>query len=319
MVRHLSCMVQWLIVVGWFSVALANPNTIQQDSLSAVHPKDTIIEFKTYLESSQVPLNGMVIFYIELSWIDDMSRFHIAPIPTPHLTNLTMEGSGSSYKLSPLPNGAYKSVKTFTYQFRPLGMGMAYIDGLEIKYTDTVTGKSDILYSNRMMIKITEPLPENSTGMALSIIYLVLLTIFALTIIYFGIKYVQKRKGAQKRSQQSVMPIAEQYLKQLSQEIDPKGANLNEMTNRLSKIFREFLSVEFHLPAGVVAGKEICEQLAAEGVAEGDIKRLNELFEQMDMIKFGGEEITPNEFSHIYTIVEDFLVQRKQVWEAEHA
>lgn len=309
----------WIILVAVPSFLLARTPEVQNDSVSTIPLPSSQIELKTYVESSRVPLNRPVVFHVELSWIGDMGRYNIEAIPLPVLTNLTMEGSGSAYRLDPLGNNNFRSVKSFTYQFRPLSLGMAYIDGLTIKYTDSQTGKSDALYSQRMMIEIVDPLPENSPGVTLSLIYLALLTIFALTIFYFVIRYIQKRRAKKKVDVLPQVSPAEEYLKQLSQEIDPKGTNLNEMTNRLLKLFREFLQKEFHLSPGAAAGKEVCNYLAEKGINEETLQPIRKMFEEAEVVIFGGSEIQPDDFSRFYTIVENFLKNRKEVWEAEHA
>ncbi len=319
MVRFGTVIRLWIFALALLSLLMARASELQKDSVVTSPLPSSQIELKTYVESSRVPLNRPVIFHVELSWIGDMSRYDIEPIPLPVLTNLTMEGSGSAYRLDPLADKSFRSVKSFTYQFRPLSLGMAYIDGLTIKYTDSKTGKTDALYSQRMMIEITDPLPENSPGAALSLIYQALLAIFALTIFYFVIRYIQKRRARKKMPMQPQSAPAEEYLKQLSQEIDPKGANLNEMTNRMLKLFREFLQKEFRLPPGVAAGKEICDCLAEKGVSDESLQPIRKMFEDVEVVIFGGSEIPPEEFTRFYTIVENFLKDRREVWEAEHA
>ncbi len=307
-----------IILLAVHSHLLAGATRLQNDSTSSTPVPSSQIELKTYVESSRVPLNRPVIFHVELSWIGDMSRYDIEPIPLPVLTNLTMEGSGSAYRLDPLKENSYRSVKSFTYQFRPLSLGMAYIDGLTIKYTDSQTGKTDALYSQRMMIEIVDPLPENSSGVTRSLIYLALLTIFSLTIFYFVIRYIQKRRAKKKLPVLPRVSPAAEYLKQLSQEIDPKGTNLNEMTNRLLKLFREFLQKEFSLSPGAAAGKEVCNYLAEKGLTDETLQPIRKMFEEAEVVIFGGREIQPDDFSRFYTIVENFLENRKDVWEAEH-
>ncbi len=141
---------------------------------------------------------------------------------------------------------------------------------------------------------------------------------FGVAIIYFVIVYFKKKKETQK-APESATSLAEQYLKQLSHHIDPRGTNLQEMTLKLSGIFREYLSKEYQIPAREASNTEICEYLKNTGLEDTELERLQQLFEKLDIVKFAGADIDPSEFSNIYGTVEEFLNQRKKIWEDEKA
>jgi len=61
--------------------------------------------------------------------------------------------------------------------------------------------------------------------------------------------------------------LAQEYLTIISQDIDPKSTNLSEMTSRLSQIFREYLSRDFHISAREASSQEIIEQLESKVVS----------------------------------------------------
>lgn len=307
-------------VLGYmgFLLWLAIPALATPEDTTQTPPVASTIELRTYLDSPRVPLNRAVVFHVELSWIGDMSRYQITEIPQPVLTNLLLEGSGSSNRLEPLPDGRFRSTKSLTFQLKPIELGMAYIDGLVIKYRDTMTGETDALHSQRVMVEVIDPVPDGSMGGVWAAIYVVLLGIFAAAILYFGVLYFKRRKEA-RQARQPKVSLAEQYLKRLAQEVDPKGTNLNEMVVLLSKIFREYLAREFRIPAREASSEELYRHLSDAGVEENDLQRLRELFNKLDVIKFAGAEVDPAEFSLIYGTVEAFLVRRKKQWEAEQA
>lgn len=288
------------------------------DTLNASANQPSTIELKTYLKRSSVPLNRSVEFHLELSWIGDMSRYQIIQIPQPVLTNLVMEGSGSANRLEELGGGQYRSTKSITYKLTPLAIGMAYIDGLEVKYRDQKTGEVDALYSQRMSVQITDALPDESGSSFLAIIYIVLLGVFFVSVLYFLALFFKRRKQA-KSAVEPEIPLAERYLKKLSHEVDPKGANLSEMTVQLSRVFREYLANEYNITTREASTKEIVSHLKAAGVNEAELRRVEELFEKLDVVKFAGGEVDPTEFSNMYGIVENFLYERKKNREAENA
>jgi len=288
------------------------------DTLNASANQPSTIELKTYLKESSVPLNRSVEFYVELSWIGDMSRYQIIQIPQPVLTNLVMEGSGSANRLEELGEGRYRSTKSISYKLTPLAIGMAYIDGLEIRYRDQKTGEVNALYSQRMSVQITDALPEESGNGFQAIIYVLLLGVFFISVLYFLMLFFKRRKQA-KSTVEPEIPLAERYLKKLSHEVDPKGTNLSEMTVKLSRIFREYLANEYNITTREASTKEIVNHLKAAGVNEAELQRVKELFEKLDVVKFAGGAVDPAEFSGMYGIVENFLYERKKTWEAEQA
>ncbi|NOX37123.1 MAG: hypothetical protein GXO78_06250 [Calditrichaeota bacterium] len=272
------------------------------------------IEFKAYVEQSRVPLNQKVIFHVELSWIGPLNRYEIQPIEQPVLTNLLMEGSGAANRLIPLENGKYRSVKTITYQFRPMEMGMAYIDGILIRYRDRVTGEEDQLQSQRIMVEIVEPVAEGGKHVR-AIIYIVLLGLFFSTVLYFVVQYVRRRRMTEPETRPA-MPLAERYLVKIGQEVDPRSTNLAEMTRRLSRIFREYLSREFEFPTLEASTSEILTHLRQKNLDELEVNRLEAVFHKLDEIKFAGRKVEPTEFMEIYGVIEAFLNKRKELWYA---
>lgn len=282
------------------------------DSLGAASaPAPTDIEFKSYIEESRVPVNRQVVFHLELSWTGDMKRYQFTRIPQPVLTNLLLEMSSSSNKLETLPSGQTRSIKRISYQLSPLEMGMAYIDAVEVAYRDILTGEDSRLFSQRMEIRIIEPVAEGRSKLE-ALIYIVLLILFSGTIAYFLVLYVRKRRPRRSPESTEVSP-AERYHGRLAREIDPKSANLSEMTDRMSKLFREYLAEEFQIRTTESNIENMLEQLKSAGVTAADITKLTELFQKLDVIKFAGSSVNPAEFSLLYGTIENFLVQRKQL------
>ena len=149
-----------------FSLIIIGFMLVPDFSQSADDTGQSEIQLRTYIEQENIPLNREVIFHIELSWPGDLSRYKISEIVEPTVTNLTTRGSGSSNKVRTDGDGKLKSIKEITFYFRPLEMGMAYIDGVIINYQDTATQKDESLISSRIGVKIIEPLPEPSQNTA---------------------------------------------------------------------------------------------------------------------------------------------------------
>ena len=298
----------------FFLWSFQNLFALNGDTTRTAPPAPARIQLNTLVESSRVPLNRPVIFHIELSWPGELSRYQIEPVSQPILTNLLLEGSGSENRLEPQEDGTFKAIKSITYHFKPLEMGMAYIDGVVVKYVDRETGEENQLSSQRIMVEIVEPLPEEGEGPVRAVIYIVLLLIFFAVLLYFIILYWKKRKQAQ-HSLAPVESLPEIYLNRLAQEVDPRGTNLAEMTARLSKIFREYLDEDFGIRARESSTQEIVAQLTELNLEERDRENLKTVLEKLDLIKFAGKNVDPADFTDIFGTIEAFLIKRKQLLE----
>lgn len=285
------------------------------DSLGNLGYQSQQILLDSYVEESKVPLNRPVILHVELSWKGELNRYQIEPVNQPILTNLLLDGSGSENRLEPQDDGTLKAVKGITYRFRPLEMGMAYIDGLLVKYREKGSDREESLSSQRIMIEIIDPVPESGKGKVKSIIYVVLLIIFFIIVFYFLVVYVRKRREA-KNGIAPVISPAEFYLNRMVQNVDPRGTNLNEMINRLSRIFREYLQEEFNFPALELSTKEILEQVNKLEIEDSDKSQLSRVLEKLDVVRFAGRGINPDEFIDIYGTIENFLLKRKQLFDS---
>lgn len=268
------------------------------------------IQLNAYVENSRVPLNRPVVFHVEVSWPGNLSDYQIEPLSQPVLTNLLLEGSGSENRLDPLGAGKYRAVKSITYRFKPLEMGMAYIDGIVVKYTDKATGQQDQLTSQRIMVEIVDPLPEADGPRTGLFIYGILLALFFGIVFYSVFLYFRKRRAA-RSGNLPVTSLPEIFLNRLGQEVDPRGTNLAEMTQKLSRIFREYLDQDFGIPARELSTDEIVERFAQMALEEEEKDKIADVLRRLDLIKFAGKNVDPAEFTTIYGTIETFLIKRK--------
>ncbi|MEL6820453.1 MAG: hypothetical protein AAFP70_01730, partial [Calditrichota bacterium] len=281
------------------------PLTARADSLS-VQPG--FISLRAYVESGQVPMNRNVVFNLELSWTGDMSRYQITDIPQPILTNLLMEGSGSTNRLETV-DGQLRSTKMISYKLRPVEEGMAFIDGLEVNYIDTQTRSAEKLQSQRVMVEILEPVSEGGAVVS-SLIYWILLGIFLTTIAYFIMVFLKKRRARAEGNSVEVLSPEQSVLKKISQEIDPKGSNLNDMVLRLSGLFTNYLGEKI---VGIDSSSTADDLLKA--VTKSDLQlskaaSFGEALNDIDLVRFAGKKLQPHEFSAIYNEIESFLLEQ---------
>ena len=139
------------------------------------------ISLLTYVENESVALNREVVYIVQLSWQGELSRYKISDVLDPDVTNLIVRGSGSSNKVITNSDGKEISTKRITFYFRPVEMGMAYINGVTIRYKDTLLDQNESLLAGRISVKIIDPIPGNSSNNILQyVIYAIMILVIAL-------------------------------------------------------------------------------------------------------------------------------------------
>lgn len=282
------------------AVGLAKPAA--HDSLNSE------IQLRTYLTKDAVPLNKEVVYYVELSWQGTLNRYHILKISDPVLTNLKLRGSGSSNRFYLDKNNQPRSVKKITFYFTPLEMGMAYIDGINIKYEDTVNKQTSRLISERLPVKITEPVDQSNNRFDLGKILVIGLVLLFLFVILFSLaRYFQKRKETDE-GEEVQLTLEESFLKELKQSIRLSSELPEKNFQNLQQLFNRYLKERFGLPSGSEF-HEIKIVLDAHGVNDDLITKLEDFSKRGELVKFAGEPVSESELHIFLDTVELILTE----------
>ncbi len=264
------------------------------------------IQLRTYLAKESVPLNKEVVYYVELSWTGDMNRYHILEISDPVLTNLKLRGSGSSNRFYIGKNNQPHSVKKITFYFTPLEMGMAYIDGITIKYEDTVTGQTGRLISDRLPVKIVEPVAQPGQGMNVGkTLIIAFLVLFLLTILFSLYRYyVQKKQKQQDEPPQRT--TEEEFLEELKETIRFGEVLPEKNFEAVRQLFDRYLKTKF----GILAGTEFPEIKAvfkAAALSDDLLDKLEQSFKKAELVKFAGEPVSESDLHFFVDTLELIL------------
>ncbi|NOX88575.1 MAG: hypothetical protein GXO77_06085 [Calditrichaeota bacterium] len=273
----------------------------QTDSLNSE------IQLRTYLEKEPVPLNDEVVYQVELSWVGKLNRYRILEISNPVLTNLKLRGSGSSNRFYLDDNNQPHSLKKITFYFTPLEMGMAYIDGITIKYQDAVLNQTGQLMSQRIGVKITEPTSRPGEGMRwgkMLVIFLAILFIF--TVIYSIIRYFQQKKK-QEIQEEPQQTVEEEFLQTVKQNIRADNGIPEKKFNELMDITKQYLRKRFDLPAGAEFF-EIKIVLEKASVPQQVLSKLEQFYQRAELVKFAGEPVNETEL-HFFIDTVELLLQ----------
>jgi len=294
----------FLVILVSSSLSQSVPDTLSSE-----------IQLRTHIESENVPLNREVVYHIELRWQGDLSRYKISEILEPTSTNLVTRGSGSSNKVRTAPDGSLISIKEITFYFRPLEIGMAYIDGVTIKYTDQNKGKDDSLISSRIGIKIIEPLPEQSENGMISdlLVALIVFVVFGF-ILYFYLLYRKKQKEAAEKARFEIKEtVEEKYLRLLKETIHINTDNIRDSLNDLTHLLNGYLSERYHFPVSNLSADDLMDVLKEKELSEESLSRINDYYTKANLVKFAGEAVEDSEFHRLYDTVELLIENQKNV------
>ena len=296
----LSVVLFVLISFGYSSAAA--------DSTSSVN-----ITLKTYLESNTVPKNREVVYHVELSWKGDLDRFHILGVNEPSVSNLQIRGSGSSNKFFIDNDGNPLSIKRITYYFLPKELGMAYIDGLVIRYEDTVRGEVETLTAQRLQVSITDPVADNSSAASIGvIIFWIVLALFLATVAFFVYRYYQRRDSAAQAETAIEKTLEDESLEKLRGIDEDKNMKYSEKVQAMSALLNHYFAQKFDME-GLIEYKDVEEKLKSLSIQERLLNKIKEFMEQALLAKFAAKDVSESDYQLYYDTLEDTFRQMNEI------
>jgi len=288
-------------------------NALAQIDTTATSDSDALAEVKAdvRLDLREVPLNRTVKLTIDISWEGDLDRFEIEKIEAPILKNLEVVGNSSANRVGQ-QDGKARAVKYYEFVLQPQDLGMAYVDGSVIKYRDTVAGKSQRLVTNRLQLKVIDPILERDTKKILIFGALGLLCLGVVTLSIVLAKKRREKEAARLRAQEDSRPLEETYLADLKTEVDLNGADLGESFSRLSRLLRRYLSEKYAFAAMGLTTKEIARELEGLALDKHAIEATTEVLDVCDVAKFSGQ-MEKSKLDRVYTLLEEVLANGKHV------
>jgi hypothetical protein len=186
---------------------------------------------------------------------------------------------------------------------------MGYIEGVIIKYIDKESGEGNHLITNRLEVKVIDPIPE--PGSKTWLIKWILLA-FIIIVLAAALVFWQKKKAEEKRrkaEQEAYVPLEKEYLKELKESVtlDSPDLNTKEAFSNVSLILRKYLATKYEFGATHAITDEIISTLKQNDVSESLINNTQEVLSKCDMVKFSGGEGEKSDLERVYTLVEDIL------------
>jgi len=259
-----------------------------------------------------IPLNRTVDFSITVRWKGDQERYSIEDFDNPNLTDFEIVSTSSSNIVEDI-EGIQYSKKIYSYTLKPIELGMGYVDGVFLKYTDNQTQESNTIVTKRIGIKIIKPIKEADYS---SIIYAVL-SFFVITAAAFYIVFVVKRKRRVERErlekEKKVVDLESQYL-QIIKSFKPGAAgDLNKFLNEISQALNKYISQKYEFETAGLGKNDIIVRLKEKDVDEGIIEKINNVIEKSDIYRFSGQTIDLSEYEFIYSLISSIIERNYQV------
>jgi hypothetical protein len=285
------------------------------NSLFAQSHQDTSvsdISLRTYVENESVPLNREVVYVVQLTWHGELSRYKISEVLDPDVTNLIVRGSGSSNKVITSTVGKEISTKKITFYFKPIEMGMAYINGITIRYDDTLLDKKESLLASRISVKIIDSIRDNSSNNFFQyFIYIVALFIVGLGIYLFVLYNKRKKENVLKELENIKETIEEKYLRLLKETIHLAGNNYKEKLHDLTHLIIGYYSEKYSISLSSMSTIDMLKYFEEKEMEQTTYSKIIEFMSKSDLIRFAGNAITESEFHQLYDNVEWILEKNK--------
>lgn len=298
----------WIYGLVWLLITFQR--AVGQDSTIAPPPE---IKVAAFFDQKQVPLNRHILLIIRIMWQGDIRRYQIENFENPGLHNLEIDTTGTVNRVSE-HNGIQYFVTEYHYSIKPVAMGMGYVENLTIWYRDQVTQERASLATQRLEVKVIEPVPEPGEKNWIWQAVLAILIVSALGLAGFWYR-TKKQAERQAALSQQEAPIEEKYLEQLHSLVNLNKTDLDLQDGflKLSRLMRRYLFESYPSATPELTTEGVLEALSAANGTEELIRHTREVLATCDVAKFSGTAARAD-LDRVYTLVEAiFLSHRARV------
>ena len=277
----------------------------------------TRIEISTEVEKTKVPLNRSMKLFVTLSWTGDQDRYSVVDFDNPALTNFDIVGTATVNRSEVIANRTHV-FKEYVYTLRPRELGMSYVEGVIVKYRDTVLDREENLVTQRIAIEVVDPLPDPKEARPLWQYGILVLGFFLMV----GLILVWRRRRTRAEEEVELTPappLEESYLELLRNEVNLEHPDLREDFAALSRLLRRYLTERFQIRALEGATDELVSDLTETELEEHQAASTKEILTRCDEIKFSGMEGKLEELNRYYTLLEgilQFFLRKREVDES---
>lgn len=266
---------------------------------------ETGIEITAFVKPDPVALNRNATLTVRLMWYGQLDRYDVHPLDTPIVENFEIKGSGSANRID-VRNGRQTAIREYTFTLNPQAMGMAYVEGLIVTYTDLKSDKDFRLVTDRIPVKVTEAVKESETWPWFVWLIMGLVVIGGSGAIWF----IYKRRQKTALPDEENAPELEQIFKdelESKVDLDDPNINQNEAFVYLSRLLRRFLAQKFKLAGLEATTHELMDSMESNGFSDSFMESVKAILVLADAVKFSGKRIEKRDLDQCYLQIESIL------------
>lgn len=294
-------MVRFLLII----MCIFNLDTIAQEASTTDY--ESRIKISATIGTKEIPLNRDLKFTVVVEWTGDIKRYQISEVENPVVENFEIvSSSAADRRLSEA--GVEKAARIYEFTLKPKALGMGYIESVILKYIDNDAGEGHSLITNRLSVKVIDPVAE--PGSKRGLINLMVLAGMIIIVLLISLWLWQRKIQARKQTETTqVRPIEVEYLTLLREtlKLNTPDLKINEAFWSLSRIIRKYLSQKYHISALESTTEQIIVDLAAVELDQAMLNNLQEILTESDVAKFAGSEVSRTELDRMYTLTEAIL------------
>ncbi len=292
-----------IIYSGVFILALTLSLWVQTTEMAGV-PEEGI-RVSAFVEPRKIPQNRTALLTIRLQWAGDLDRYEVTRFDNPLVQNLEIISTASANKVSAV-NGQLYAQQDYQYTLKPEALGMGYIDGIIIRYHDVATGKEYRLSTNRLEVKVIDPLPEPGDYTWL---YIVLgLILVAVPVAWWLIRR-QRRRAEQARLEQerlaAMVPLEQEYLNAIKEQVNLRDPDLkiSDTFAVLSRLLRQYITAKWQVSGMELTTSELVAALKSKELDDRTLTDIETSLQTADVAKFSpvGDRAM---LERVYTLME---------------
>ncbi len=310
---------QLRIMMMWVTVFLVNISPGAQDSLLTIKV-DSIpdlpdgygeIQLTASFDQKEVPQNREVIYTAELHWSGNSGVYEILDVKNPDLENLTLAKTTTVHRTEVQGNQRI-AIKKHQFILQPQSLGMAYAGDVVIRYRNVITGEESQLITNRLGVKVIDPVAEPGSQILFlpkNIFYTIVFIIPAIGLFFFLVSFWRKRQERIRREKAALaakVPLEQTYMEQLKG-VDIKAVDSLAQFSEISRIFRHYLVEKLGLQTPGASTSELLNLLQSHITDERFLVNASEILKTCDLAKFSGGGMDNSELMRVYTLVESIF------------
>jgi hypothetical protein len=285
--------------------------TIKTDSSQNLPDGYGEIKLTASFDQTEVPKNREVVYTAELQWSGNSGVYDILEVKNPDLENLALVKTSTVHRMEVQGNQRI-AIKKHQFILQPQSLGMAYAGDVVIRYRNVVTNEESQLITNRLGIKVIDPIAEPGSRILFlpkNLFYALVFIVLASGLIFVFLSFWKKRQARIRREKEALavqVPLEQIYLEQLKK-VDLKAVDSSTQFSEISRIFRHYLVEKLGIQTPGASTSELINLLHNYITDERLLVNANEILKTCDLAKFSGGGMDNSELMRVYTLAESIF------------